>query len=317
MRESTDTGLVWASLGIIYVVWGSTYLAIRVMVETLPPLIASGLRFTLAGVVFALAVWIAGGAERLRARPSQLLGVALVGLLLCLGGNGLVTVAEQDVPSGFAALVIGSVPLWVIVLRTLHGDRVPGATLLGVVIGFAGLTVLLLPGDRPGDAPLGGVLLLVAAAICWASGSFYAPRLPLPRDVFATAAWQMLFGGIGSLAVGLALGEGADVHPSQFSTDSILAFVYLVLIGSLLAYTAYTWLLRNVPISKVATYAYVNPVIAILLGWLILDEEITLTMVVGAAAIVLSVAAVIRRESASPPDSPSRPSRPSPRVRGA
>ena len=176
----------------------------------------------------------------------------------------------------------------------------------------------MLPGDRPGDAPLGGLLVLVAAAVCWACGSFYAPRLPLPRDVFATAAWQMLLGGIGTLLIGLAVGEGADVHPSGFSSDSILAFVYLVLIGSLLAYTAYTWLLRNVPISKVATYAYVNPVIAILLGWSILDEEITLTMIVGATAIVLSVATVIRRESAaSPPSSPSPPSRPSPRARGA
>jgi drug/metabolite transporter (DMT)-like permease len=288
---------VWAGLATIYLVWGSTYLAIRVMVETMPPLLSSGVRFALAGAVYALAVRQLGGGERIRANGRQLIGAGVVGMLLCFGGNGGVSVAEQEVPSGLAALVVGSIPLWVVLLRTLHGERVPRMTLAGVAVGFAGLAVLLLPGDRPGDAPLWGVLVLVAAALCWASGSFYAPRLELPPDVFGSTAWQMLIGGVGTVIVGLALGEGGEVEPSRFSTDSVLAFAYLVLIGSLLAYTAYTWLLRNVPISKVATYAYVNPVIAILLGWAILDEEVTVSVLVGAAAIVLSVAGVIRRES--------------------
>jgi drug/metabolite transporter (DMT)-like permease len=300
MRSTTDRGAtVWGALGIVYVVWGSTYLAIRVMVETMPPLVASGVRFTLAGAVFWIAVRVLGGAERAHATPRELAGAFLIGMLLCFGGNGLVSVAEQDVPSGLAALVIGSVPLWVVILRTLHRDRVPRATLAGVAVGFAGLAVLVLPGGRPGDAPLWGVLVLVLAAVFWALGSFYAAKTPLPRDVFAATAWQMLFGGLGTLVIAFVAGEGGDVHPSRFSTDSILAFAYLVLIGSLVAYTAYTWLLRNAPISKVATYAYVNPVIAIVLGMLILDEEVTLTMIVGAAAIVLSVAMVVRRESAA------------------
>jgi len=288
--------VTWAALATVYVVWGSTYLAIRVMVETMPPLLAAGFRFAVAGAVFHAVLVAVGGRERIRVGPRELAGAALLGVLLPFGGNGLVTVAEQDVPSGLAALIIGSVPLWVVVLRAAHGDRPPRATLIGVALGFTGLALLVLPGDRPGDAPLWGVLVCVAAALSWASGSFYSRRLPQPRDALASTAWQMLLGGLAMVLVGLAAGEAGDVDPGAFSTDSLLALAYLITIGSLLAFTAYTWLLKNAPISTVATYAYVNPVIAILLGWSILSEEVTPTVVAGAAAIVLSVAAVVRRE---------------------
>jgi drug/metabolite transporter (DMT)-like permease len=289
--------VLWAALATIYVIWGSTYLAIRVMVETMPPLLAAGARFAVAGAIFWLALRLTRGADRVRITPRQAAGAALIGTLLCFGGNGLVTVAEQEVPSGLAALIIGSVPLWVVVLRSAHGDRVPAGTLAGVAVGFVGLAVLLLPGDRPGDAPLWGVLLCVAAAVSWASGSFYSRRVALPEDALVSTSWQMLLGGAGMVAVGLIAGEAGDVDPGRFSGESLAAFSYLIVAGSLLAFTAYVWLLRNAPISTVATYAYVNPVIAILLGWAILSEEITLTVVLGAVAIVLSVAAVVRRES--------------------
>jgi drug/metabolite transporter (DMT)-like permease len=285
-----------AALATIYVVWGSTYLAIRVMVETMPPLLAAGVRFATAGAIFWLVLRLAAGPERLRVTRRQLAGAALMGLLLPFGGNGLVTVAEQDVPSGLAALIIGVVPLWVVLLRWAHGEAVPRITFVGVAVGFAGLAVLVLPGDRPGDAALWGLLLLVAASISWAAGSFYSKRLPLPQDGFASTAWQMLLGGLAMVLVGLAVGEGSEVDFAAFSGDSVLAFLYLIFIGSLVAFTAYVWLLRNVPISTVATYAYVNPVIAIFLGWAILSEEITFTVVAGAVAIVLSVAAIVRRE---------------------
>jgi drug/metabolite transporter (DMT)-like permease len=288
-----------AALATIYIVWGSTYLAIRVMVETMPPLLAAGARFALAGAVFWVALRLArGGRERVRVTPRELAGAALIGTLLCFGGNGLVTVAEQEVPSGLAALIIGSVPLWVVLMRAGHRERVPTATLAGVVIGFIGLAVLVLPGDRPGEAPLWGVLTCVAAAASWAAGSFYASRTTLPSDLLTSTAWQMLLGGAGMIVVGTIAGEAGDVRFEEFSGDSIAAFVYLVVAGSLLAFSAYTWLLKNAPISLVATYAYVNPVIAIVLGWAILDEEITLTIVAGALAIVLSVATVVRREAA-------------------
>jgi drug/metabolite transporter (DMT)-like permease len=225
----------------------------------------------------------------------------VMGILLPFGGNGLVTVAEQDIPSGLAALIIGSVPLWVVVLRALHGDRPHATTLAGVGIGFTGLALLVLPGDRPGNAPLWGVLVCMAAALSWATGSFYSRRLPQPDDAIVSTAWQMLIGGAAMILVGLALGEAGDVHPERFSFDSVIALAYLITVGGLLAYTAYTWLLKNAPISTVATYAYVNPVIAIVLGWAILSEEITLAVVAGALAIVLSVAAVVRREGEREP----------------
>ena len=290
--------MLWAALATVYVVWGSTYLAIRVMVETMPPLLAAGVRFATAGAIFYVVLRLVGGAKRVAATPRQLAGAALIGILLPFGGNGLVTVAEQEVPSGLAALIIGSVPLWVVLLRTAHRESVSWVTRAGVAVGFAGLAVLVLPGDRPGDAPLWGVLLIVAAAASWASGSFYSQRVALPADALGSTAWQMLFGGLAMVAVGLAVGEGGDVDLAAFSTDSILAFLYLIFAGSLLAFTAYVWLLKNAPISTVATYAYVNPLIALLLGAAILDEEVTATMLVGAAAIVLSVAAVVSRESA-------------------
>jgi drug/metabolite transporter (DMT)-like permease len=285
------------ALGIVYVVWGSTYLAIRVMVETMPPLLASGARFATAGAIFWVALRLRGGAGRVRVTWREVAGAGVIGSLLVFGGNGLVSVAEQDVPSGLAALIVGTVPLWVVLWRSATGDRVSPTTLAGVAVGFGGLALLVLPGDRPGDAPLLGVLTVLVAAASWASGSFFSRRTTQPDDALVATSWQMMVGGLVSVAVGVAAGEVGEVELSAFSTDSLLAFAYLIFIGSLVAFTAYVWLLKNVPISMVATYAYVNPVIAIFLGWAILSEEVTLSVVAGAAAIVASVAAVVRQES--------------------
>ncbi|MBA3304975.1 MAG: EamA family transporter, partial [Thermoleophilaceae bacterium] len=267
------------------------------MVETMPPLLGAGIRFATAGAAFWAVLRLRGGAARVRVTRRQA-GFALVaGSLLCFGGNGLVTVAEQEVPSGLAALIIGVVPLWVVTMRMAEGDRVPAPTLAGVALGFAGLAVLVLPGDRPGDAPLWGVLLIVAASISWAAGSYYSKRMDLPTDTFVSTAFQMLLGGGTMVLTGLLAGEVGDLDIEAVSARSLGAFAYLIVFGSLLAYTAYTWLLQNAPISTVATYAYVNPVIAVALGALVLSEEITLTVLVGTVAIVASVAAVVRRES--------------------
>ncbi len=293
--------LLPAALATVYVVWGSTYLAIRVMVETMPPLLTAGVRFAVAGAIYLVVLRLAGGAPRVRVSRKQLAAAGLIGVLLPFGGNGLVTVAEQAIPSHLAALIIGAVPLIVVLLRFAHGERVGRVTLAGVVVGFAGLAVLVLPGGDSG-APLWGVLVCLGAAVSWAAGSFYSSRLPLPDDAFAATAYEMLLGGLAMAATGLVAGEAADVHFSEFSSDSLLALAYLIFIGSLLAYTAYVWLLKNAPISTVATYAFVNPVIAIFLGWTILSEEVSLTTIVGAAAIVVSVAAVVRREGGEPPE---------------
>lgn len=293
--------LLPAALATVYVVWGSTYLAIRVMVETIPPLLGAGVRFTIAGAVFYAFLRLRHGPERVRITRAELTGTAVVGMLLLFGGNGLVTVAEQDVPSGLAALLVATVPLWVVLMRAGVRERVSGTTAASVGVGFVGVALLVLPADRPEGASLGGVLLVVLAAFLWALGSFTSRRVELPKDAFVSTAFQMLLGGGAMTLAGLAAGEAGEVRLADFSLDSTIAFVYLVLIGSLLAFTAYVWLLQNAPISTVATYAYVNPVIAIVLGWAILSEEVT-PLVLGAAAIIVaSVAAVVREESGARP----------------
>jgi drug/metabolite transporter (DMT)-like permease len=285
---------VWSALGAVYVIWGSTYLAIRVMVRDVPPLLGAGTRFVVAGVVM-LAVLAARG-RSVRVPRAALAATAIVGLLLPAGGNGIVTVAERNIPSGLAALLVASVPLWVVVLRlAVARERVPIATLAGVAVGFGGLGVLLLPGSRPTDATTTGVVLVLVAAASWALGSFLSPRLRMPVDPLVSTAWQMVFGGVALAIAGVVAGEPGDVHAA--SAESILALVYLVVAGSCIAYTAYAWLLQNAPISQVATYAYVNPLVAVLLGWAILGEQLGLATLLGAALVVASVAAIVARES--------------------
>jgi drug/metabolite transporter (DMT)-like permease len=289
---------VWTGLWIVYVVWGSTYLAIRVVVETMPPLISGGVRFMLAGAILYVVLLVRGGRAGVRVTREQVVSCLIVGTLLVTGGNGLVMVGEVDVPSALAALIIASVPLWVVVYRRVAGESVAPATLLGVGVGFSGLALLLLPsGGHDEVTSWVGLLLLFIAAPCWALGSFLSKRRALPSDPFLSTALQMMLGGLTSLIGGLARGEAGDIDVAGFSTDSLLAFAYLIVIGSLVAFTAYVWLLQHAPISKVATYAYVNPVIAIFLGWAILSEEITVWMLAGAAIVVASVATIVRKES--------------------
>jgi drug/metabolite transporter (DMT)-like permease len=305
--------LTWLALGIVYVVWGSTYLAIRIMVETVPPLLGAGLRFVVAGVLMLTVL-------TLRRRPTriplaQLGSCALVGTLLAGGGNGLVTVAEQDVPSGLAALLIASVPLFIVLYRTLAADRPSGIGTAGVALGFCGVAVLLLPGGRPDGVPLGPTLLLLLAAASWAAGSFAAQRLPMPRDPLISTGWQLTFGG--AVLVLASPGEWGGLDPSAFSVRSIAAFAYLVIAGSLVAYTAYAWLLQHAPIARVSTYAYVNPLVAVALGWAVLGEAVQPATLAGATLIVASVALILREaprpRPPSPADAPALPpGRPAP-----
>jgi drug/metabolite transporter (DMT)-like permease len=288
---------VWTGLWIVYVVWGSTYLAIRVADRTLPALLTSGARFLLAGTIVYTVVAARRGLRAARVTWRQVTACAVVGSLLVTGGNGLVMVGEEHVASGIAALVIASVPLWVVVLRAGTGDRVSAVTLAGVALGFAGVALLFLPGGGGGEGSFGGYLAVLFAGPCWALGSFLSPRLSLPTDPFLSTSIQMLAGGVTSVIAGLARGEAGSVDLGGFSSDSLLAFAYLVVVGSLIAFTAYVWLLQHAPISKVSTYAYVNPVIAVFLGWLILGENVTLTILAGALLIVLSVATIVRKES--------------------
>ena len=290
--------MVWAALWTVYIVWGSTYLAIRVTVETLPPFLAGGARFVIAGALMWVFLRIRKGKEAMRITPRQLKSALLIGILLLLGGNGLVMTAEQEVPSGLASLIIASTPLWVVLYRYLARDNISRGTLVGVAVGFMGVAVLVLPADRPDGAPLGGIFLLLIAAASWGNGSFLSSRIDMPSDPLVSTSYQMLLGGAALLFTGAVLGEFGGLDAGEFSTRSIVAFAYLVFVGSLVAFTAYVWVLQHAPVSKVATYAYVNPVIAIFLGWLVLSEEITPVIFVGAAIIVSSVAFIIRKESA-------------------
>jgi drug/metabolite transporter (DMT)-like permease len=290
---------VWTGLWIVYIVWGSTYLAIRVVVETMPPLLSGGVRFMLAGAILYTVLLVRNGRARVRFTREQLLSAGIVGTLLVTGGNGLVMVGELDVPSALAALIIASVPLWVVVYRRVAGEAIATGTLVGVGVGFVGLALILLPsGSNDEVTSWVGLLLLCLAAPSWALGSFLSKRRVLPSDPFLSTSLQMMLGGLTSVLAGLVRGEAGDVHFGAFSGDSLLAYVYLILIGSLVAFTAYVWLLQNAPVSKVATYAYVNPVIAIFLGWAILSEDITVWIVAGAAIVVASVATIVRKESA-------------------
>ena len=286
----------WTALALVYVVWGSTYLGIRYVVESLPPLLTASVRFVVASALLVAFLLVKRGAAAFRGSLRQYATAAAVGLLLLCGGNGGVTIAENaHLPSGLAALLVAGVPLWVVVLRAGSGDRAPARTVLGVVLGFAGLAVLLLPGARPQGVALWAVLLVVCSSMLWAVGSFVASRLPLPADPLVASVAEMLGGAVGLAVAGFVRGESVHLHDVR--TSSVVAFVYLVLFGSIGAFTAYSWLLTHAPISWVATYAYVNPVVAVLLGALFVHERTTATTVVGGAVTLLAVAVVVSVES--------------------
>jgi drug/metabolite transporter (DMT)-like permease len=286
----THGARVWIALGTVYVLWGSTYLGIELAGETIPPLFAVGARFlAAASLMFAFTVW-RRGVRALRVGRNELASCALIGVLLP-GSNAMLFVAERRVPTGIASLIIGTVPLWIVLLRTLTGDHPPRAALVGVVAGFGGLVLLVRPS---GGAPLWSLLLVVGAAMVWAAGAFLSSRLPMPRDSFAATSYEMLTGGLILLPIGLAV---THPHFSHFSGRSIGGFFYLVTFGSVIGYTAFVWLLDNAPIGKVATYAYVNPVVAIALGAIVLHEALTWTIAAGAALVLACVAIVVRRES--------------------
>jgi drug/metabolite transporter (DMT)-like permease len=300
MTRRATPSQIWVALGSVYLIWGSTYLGLRLMVESIPPLLGGGLRFILAGLL--LAVWglVRGRWRVLPAR--EWAGAAVVGVLLCGAGTGLVTIAVQEVPSGLAALVVASEPLWVVVLRALMRERMQPALVGGVVLGFVGVALLLLPGHQPAGVSVGPLLLIVLAALAWATGSVAASRIELPSDWLQSAAIQMSCGGLAMIVAGALLGEAASLDVAQVTVRSGAAFAYLVLAGAVVAYSAYAWLLRNAPIAQVTTYAYVNPVVAVFLGWAVLSEPLTgTTTLVGAGLVIASVAVITRGTVIRPP----------------
>ena len=280
-----------AAFGIIYFVWGTTYLAIRLAINTIPPFLMAGIRFTLAGILlYGWSYW------RFDKKPglSDWGKAAIPGILMFVGGNGVLTWSETFIPSGLAALIIATVSIWMVVLDWLFFSRKrpDKLTLSGIAIGVAGVALLTGVGDEVlinGGSIIVGILVLTLASMSWAAGSLVSRNIKSTASLQFTISMQILIGGLALILIGSAKGEWPQVSLQTISLQSILALSYLILLGTLLAYSAYLWLLRVSTPAKVSTYAFFNPLIAVFLGWLLLDEPLTLETIVGAILILGSL----------------------------
>jgi drug/metabolite transporter (DMT)-like permease len=287
---------IWIAMITIYIVWGSTYLAIRFAVETMPPFLMAAFRFLVAGgILYSWRRWLAKDAGP---TPIQWRSAAIVGLFLLVGGNGGVVWAETRVPSNVAALVVATTPLWMVLFDFIRPKSriVPTfGTVMGVVTGFLGMLILIGPQQLFGSSSTldsAGVIAVLLAAIFWSLGSLYSRKAELPSSALLGTGMEMLVGGLGLLLLGTVTGEWSQLAFTQISTRSLLSLAYLIVFGALIGFSAYTWLLRNAPTPLVATYAYVNPLIAILLGFFLAGEELSLRIVLAGLIIVSSVALI-------------------------
>lgn len=295
--KTTSPLAIWAGMLSIYVVWGSTYLAIQFAVETIPPFLMAATRNFTAGVILYTWRRLAGDP-----RPSLLhwRSAAIIGLLLLTGGNGLVSWAEQLVPSGVTSLLVGSVPLWIMLVDLVSGYYRQGGSrpgvlaVMGLVAGFGGIALLVGPGQLSGtgEVNLIGAGALLLGSLLWALGSVYNRGAKLPASPLLGTGMEMLAGGLGLFVVGTLAGEWPEVNLAGISSSSLFGLLYLIFFGSLVGFASYTWLLRVAPITLVSTYAYVNPVVALFLGALIASEVITGRMIIAALIILGSVALI-------------------------
>ncbi|HJR94866.1 MAG TPA: EamA family transporter [Gaiellaceae bacterium] len=284
---------VWIALLVVYIVWGSTYFGIKVAVETIPPLLAAGSRFLVAGLL--LAAVLAWRGRSLRIRRDEVVASGVAGVLLLGLGVGLVHVAETRIDSSVAAIIAGTVPLQIIVLRLLAGESPARATRLSTLAGLFGLLLVVAPGLGAGSTAL-GLAIMISATMSWTLGSFLSKRLSLPSDPFVASVYEMGLGGAFLMVGAAAFGEYGDVGSSTFALDSMLAWIYLVVMGSLVGFTAYAWLLGVAPISLVVTHQYVNPLVAIALGMAFLGERPSPWTLAGAALVIGAVYVAIKSE---------------------
>lgn len=293
--RAPSRALVFAALGAIYLIWGSTYLGIRVAVATMPPFLMAGARYAISGLLVLALAALLRGPSALRLTRAQWLTSAIVGVLLVTIGNGGVVWGEQTESSGIAAIVVSTTPLWMALIgRFWLRERLGPATLAGLGLGFAGLVVLIGP-EAVHPRLLLALVGLLAAALGWALGSVYTKVAEMPPDPLQASGAQMLLGGLGSIAVGVASGE--HVALAGISTSSWIAFAYLLVFGSTVGYAIYSFLLKWASIPLVSTYAYVNPVVAVILGWLILGERLTLRTLFGAAIVIGGVAIIVAAQA--------------------
>lgn len=290
---------VLIAFALVYVIWGSTYLAIRYAVGTIPPFLMVGARYAIAGAALYVFARLRGGA-----RPTAIhwRNTAIAGGAMLMLGNGLLSWAEMRVPSGLAALIVAIVPLWMVVFDWMLGGPRPGRyAILGIVLGLLGVGLLVGPGKGAVDSA--GALAVIIASIAWSAGTLFARRVDMPASTFVTTGMEMFAGGLITLAVGFLTGEGADLHLAAISRDSLLGFVYLVIFGSWIGYSAYTYLTTAVTPQQLGTYAFVNPCIALVLGWFIAGETITPRTLVAIGIIVGAVVLLtLKRAAAQRPD---------------
>ncbi len=282
---------IWLALLALYIVWGSTYLGIKVAIETIPPFFHASIRFLISGMI--LVIWQRSAGHALPTRK-QWVSAAIIGTLLLLGGNGLVSWAEQFIPSGIAALIIGSMPMFLVVAEALrpNGVKPTWRAIIGLLIGFVGIFILIGPAEISGSSTklnTFGVIALLGACVTWASGSVYSKTADLPKSSLMNTGAQMLMGSVSLLIVSLLTGELHGWDVAAVSSRSIYGLTYLILVGSLVGFASYGWLLQNAPISLVATYAYVNPIVAVFLGNWIGNEPLEPRIWIAAAIIIGSV----------------------------
>lgn len=278
------------AFGLVYVLWGSTYLAIGIAVEHVSPPMMGASRFFIAGLL--MLAWRKLTGNPIAVSPANLLRLTVIGVLLLCTSNVVLGWAEQMIPTGLAALLIAITPVWFLLLETFShkGERIPPRGIAGIALGLCGVVVLLWPklsqGGAMGHRELFGSLIVVCASVSWATGSVLTKRWHLPIDPYTASGWEMMLAGIVNFIVSVLIG---DLHRTHWNRPAALAILYLIIAGSWIGFTAYVWLLKNVPISKVATYAYVNPVVAVILGCLFLHERFDGWMLAGSMVIILGV----------------------------
>jgi drug/metabolite transporter (DMT)-like permease len=307
VAEAQPLWKLLAAYAALYIIWGSTYFAIRIAIQSLPSFLMGGVRFILAGMVM-----LAWGAATSRERPTavQWRAALVVGAFLMLGGNGAIVWAEHRIPSSVAAVIVSTLPVWMVLLDWVsrRGPRPDPAVVVGMVMGIGGTAILVGPGAGAGslDPLAAGIVLL--STVCWAIGSLISRNAPAPESPKLAVGMQMLCGGALLTALGLAAGEAPSVEPSRFTGSSLLALAYLFVVGSLVAFSAYVWLLRVAPPARVATYAYVNPVVAVAIGVFLGGERLSPHALLGAAVIVAGVVVITTARSSAPARRPVRPS---------
>lgn len=289
----------WGALWLVYLVWGSTYLAIELAIRTMPPLLSMGARFLTASLLLGLFLQIKFGKKAFQINLRQLLALALLGGLLLGLGLGMVTLAQfNNVPTGMVALLISALPFWIAIFKAIEGSKTSYLSWVGIFLGFIGVGILLQPElSKPNNAThIFWMLMVIIGNLGWAFGTYITPRLELPKNTFVITFYQMILGGVGMSLAGILSGEVL----SDFFDASLASWgwwLYLVIIGSILTYSAYLWLVANAPVGLISTYAYVNPVIAVFLGVLFLEEKLSITLLLGAVVVITGVFIVVRVES--------------------